>query len=136
MNMAIKQYLKEEMNKAHITQYALEKISGVPQPTIQRILKGSDPKVSTVKKLAQALNVSTGSLIEGNEENKVAELSPEYLKNIDKEILPDNISNLISFASPNTHKVLLELQKAYETGNLTDADMELLESIARRLAGD
>jgi transcriptional regulator with XRE-family HTH domain len=49
------------------SQAALARASGVPQPTINRILKGSSkgPEAATVRKLAQALNVPFDWLNEG-----------------------------------------------------------------------
>lgn len=51
-----------------ISQSALARISGVPQPTINRILKGGGkkgPETATVKKLAEALRVRFEWLMEG-----------------------------------------------------------------------
>ncbi len=48
-------------------QSALSRLSGVPQPTIARVLKGrtDTPELSTVKKLAAALGVTTTWLADG-----------------------------------------------------------------------
>lgn len=48
-------------------QSALSRLSGVPQPTIARVLKGTTdtPELGTVKKLAAALGVTVTWLIEG-----------------------------------------------------------------------
>lgn len=46
------------------SQKALERLSGVPQPTINRILKGNNPDIGTAKKLADALGVSITWLID------------------------------------------------------------------------
>lgn len=64
MQMTISEKLKREMNRVGVTQYSLEKLSTVPQPTIQRILKGSDPKASTIIKLANALGVPSSALLD------------------------------------------------------------------------
>lgn len=50
------------------SQSALARASGVPQPTINRILKGSSkgPEAATVRKLAQTLNVPFDWLNEGS----------------------------------------------------------------------
>lgn len=60
--------LDEAMTKAGYTQNGLARASGVPQPTINRILKGPNkrgPETETLRKLAQACNVSFDWLNEG-----------------------------------------------------------------------
>jgi len=70
---AFKDNLDKLMTEKGLSQYALAKISGVPQPTIQRALKGSNPRQDTVQKLAKALGRSSseliGDLIEGESSN-------------------------------------------------------------------
>lgn len=45
------------MSNAGVSQYALSKLTGVPQPTIQRLLSGEtqNPKMDTLKKLADCV---------------------------------------------------------------------------------
>lgn len=60
--------LDQAMTKAGFSQSSLARASGVPQPTINRILKGPNkrgPEVATLRKLAQACNVSFEWLNEG-----------------------------------------------------------------------
>jgi transcriptional regulator with XRE-family HTH domain len=60
--------LDEAMRKAGFSQNALARASGVPQPTINRILKGptkQGPETDTLRKLARACNVSFEWLHEG-----------------------------------------------------------------------
>lgn len=66
MHMSIKENLKREMDRVGMTQYALEKLSGVKQSSIGRILSGDthSPKEETVRKLAKALNIETGRLMD------------------------------------------------------------------------
>lgn len=64
--MELAERLKRAMMKRdNISQYALAKLSGVPQPTINRILKGlsKEPKRSTLDLLADKLGVSRDWLI-------------------------------------------------------------------------
>jgi putative transcriptional regulator len=50
------QYIRQE--RRHLTQSELAKMSGVSQSTIAQIEKGKkDPSISTLKKIASALNV-------------------------------------------------------------------------------
>jgi transcriptional regulator with XRE-family HTH domain len=63
--------LDEAMRKAGFSQNALARLSGVPQPTINRILKGptkQGPETDTLRKLARACNVSFEWLHEGTGE--------------------------------------------------------------------
>ncbi len=63
--MNIGDNLDEAMRARGIeSQVALGKLSGVPQPTIARILKGNTPDIGTAKKLADALQVSITWLID------------------------------------------------------------------------
>ncbi|RFP32450.1 helix-turn-helix transcriptional regulator [Duganella sp. BJB476] len=67
--MTIATRLDEAMQAARITsQSALARASGVPQPTINRILKGpgkKGPETATIAKLAAACNVTFEWLHEG-----------------------------------------------------------------------
>lgn len=62
--MNIKRLLKllEERN---ITRYRLSKLSGVNESTITRLIneKNKDPKLSTVKAIAKALDVDVNEII-------------------------------------------------------------------------
>lgn len=54
-----------------VSQASLARASGVPQPTISRILKGTgkqQPETDTLKKLAAACNVSFAWLLAGDGE--------------------------------------------------------------------
>lgn len=63
-SMGIKENLKTLMDARRVSQYELARQTGVPQPTIQRILSGEskDPKTATVDKLARFLGVDTPEL--------------------------------------------------------------------------
>lgn len=67
--MTIGTRLDEAMAHREIrSQSALARLSGVPQPTINRILKGGGkkgPETATIKKLADALEVRAEWLAEG-----------------------------------------------------------------------
>lgn len=56
--------LERAMREAHVTQYRLAKLSGVPQPTIARIISGEtrEPKRTTMDRLARALHRATETL--------------------------------------------------------------------------
>lgn len=69
LRMSIGNRLDKAMTDAKIpSQSALQRISGVPQATISRILKGNGkkgPETETIRKLAAACNVSFEWLNEG-----------------------------------------------------------------------
>ena len=46
------------------------------------------------------------------------------------------INQLLPAASPRTYASLEKLQQAYEKGDLTQDDLDLLDAIARRLTSD
>lgn len=60
----MREILQEEMTRRGWNAYKLEDASGVPQPTINRILSGKhgDPRSGTIKKLAEALRMTEGQL--------------------------------------------------------------------------
>lgn len=62
--MKIGERLKQIMEEQNLTANALAERSGVPQPTISRIVNGShgDPRTKTLEKLAAALNFSVSAL--------------------------------------------------------------------------
>lgn len=87
--MSIGDRLDQAMKAARITsQSELSRISGVPQATISRILKGTGakgPETETVKKLARACKVSFTWLNEG-EEPAVSHSVPVIDAYLDKRI--------------------------------------------------
>lgn len=119
MRMSIGDNLQREMDRVGVTQYSLEKLSKVPQPTIQRILKGSDPKASTIKKLAKALGVSSSVILDDGfgapEFIKVAEVREGYNKQ-------------------KAHPSVLLIDKAISSGKLTSEELDLVEALSKVLA--
>lgn len=85
--MKLREILKLKMDGAGDNPYSLSEKSGVPQPTIQRILSGQhdDPRSSTVKKLADAYGLSTGELRGETQELQVvsSRLLPTWSNQID-----------------------------------------------------
>lgn len=89
----------------HASQAALARASGVPQPTIARILKGTGrggPETETIRKLAGACNVDFSWLNDGSR-------APDR----SQDPLPQAIELLQLFhtASPAARKVILEAAK-------------------------
>ncbi len=78
--MNLPERLQALMTKKEMTQYSLAAVSGVPQPTIQRILTGKskDPRRSNIEKIANPLDTTAEYLLTGKQEpifnNKVIEL--------------------------------------------------------------
>ncbi len=89
--MTIGNRLDQAMKAARIkSQSELARISGVPQATISRILKGvgsKGPETETVKKLAKACRVTFSWLNEGTAEHADSEeASTDHYPAIDKRI--------------------------------------------------
>jgi|GEM_PF-6641408 len=79
--MTIGDRLDKAMKDAKIaSQSELQRLSGVPQATISRILKGvvgkRGPETETIRKLASACRVSFEWLIEGTESGQPASAAP------------------------------------------------------------
>lgn len=76
----LKQAMFDEAAKKRVSQSELSRRSGVPQPTISRILKGqvmTEPEMATIDALARAANVSFEWLRTGKEpRSSVHEPSP------------------------------------------------------------
>ncbi|MDQ5827238.1 MAG: helix-turn-helix domain-containing protein [Chloroflexota bacterium] len=64
--VALKDTLKRERRRAALTQEELAREAGVGIMTIRRIESGdiTEPRVSTLRKLAAALGISTRELVE------------------------------------------------------------------------
>ena len=60
----LRKNLEKEMASREWNAYVLSDRSGVPQPTIQRFLKGKigDPRANTVRKLASGLGITESAL--------------------------------------------------------------------------
>lgn len=72
--MGLPERLQAKMEAANLTQYALAGLSGVPQPTIQRILSGAsrEPRRSTLVKLAHHLQTTAEELLLGDRDTAPA----------------------------------------------------------------
>lgn len=79
------------------SQSALHRLAGVPQPTINRILKGTtaNPDTDTVKKLADALGVSLTWLLDG------VGRGPDRPKSGSKPSLPEEKGNVQVWDNPD-----------------------------------
>jgi SOS-response transcriptional repressor LexA len=63
-NLAVIRQLNELMARQDINQTEMARLSGVPQPTVHRILSGQsdDPKITILRKIAECLNTTLGEL--------------------------------------------------------------------------
>lgn len=101
--MTIASRLDEAMKAARIpSQAALARASGVPQPTINRILKGmgkNGPESGTLSKLAAACNVTFEWLHEGiGTPSRVAAQGETYLSEAPAAPLPADTVNSFSLS--------------------------------------
>lgn len=65
--------LQKIMDGKNISQYRLEKDSGVSQAQISRLLAGiCQPKLKTLQKLSKALGVSVSELIDDQQDKEIS----------------------------------------------------------------
>lgn len=84
--MNVNERIKDLMESRNLGQNEIARRSGVPQPTIKRIIDGEsrDPRLSNLVKISQALNVSLAELLglEVLEESSVVELRSSIIDTI------------------------------------------------------
>jgi len=86
--------IKELKKRAGLTNQALAELAGVPIGTLNKLLgsETKEPKLPTIFKIAQALNVSATYLIEGEKEKPASLMADELTE--DEKIfvsLPPNL---------------------------------------------
>lgn len=142
MRMCISDKLRQAMQSKGFSQYALAERSGVPQPTIQRILSKEtvSPKLSTIEKLAKAMQINpaelmgsaSGSLIKF-EQNVVGVQEPTHiypkggLSNIS-----EAINNCI-YLTPEAHKTINAILTAADEKALDDRDWVLIRNMFKTI---
>ena len=99
----LRKNLEKEMASREWNAYVLSDRSGVPQPTIQRFLKGKigDPRADTVRKLASGLGL-TEAYLRGFEEPKTSTSLHELIDKLSEEnkLLIEQLANkLVQSAS-------------------------------------
>ncbi|MFL1404216.1 helix-turn-helix domain-containing protein [Marinobacter sp. M1N3S26] len=122
METIYSEWLRKLMDKRGISQYKLASLSGVPQPTIQRILSGEskNPKADTLSKLSRALGSD--------------DFDDRYDLSRGETSVPPELNSLLSEASPRSYKQLMKIAEAAANGRLTEDDVNLLNAIAERIA--
>lgn len=122
METTYSEWLRKLMDERGVTQYRLSCLSGVPQPTIQRILSGEskNPKADTLSKLSRAL--------------KSEDFDDDYDLLVPESKVPVELKSLLSEASPRSYKQLMRIAEAAANGRLTEDDINLLNTIAERIA--
>lgn len=134
--MTISDRLRSAMKHAKIpSQAALSRESGVPQPTINRILQGkgtSGPELATVVKLANACRVRSEWLMSGNgsmlpsgaDESKIAEQPawpaglPQFERGIKAGRMDPRLLSALGVISEREAQVLAWFRMALEPGKL------------------
>jgi SOS-response transcriptional repressor LexA len=78
--MTIALRLRKKMNEKDLSENELSRRSGVPQPTIHRILNGDSntPRKATVEKLARTIGVTPEWLLFGPGHGNVLSVQPPY----------------------------------------------------------
>lgn len=69
----VKNYLNALKNKGNFTAKDIEKLSGIPEATVRKILSGetSDPRFDTVVKLVSAMGGSMNEIIENKQKKDI-----------------------------------------------------------------
>lgn len=107
------------------TQAELATLFGVSGVMIWSYRNGDKmPRMSTAIRIADALNINVEWLLTGK-----GQMNGPSIAN------SQSIQALIGVATPKSRATLEKLNKAAESGQLTEADLLLLEQIAARLAG-
>lgn len=114
------------------TQYSLAEKTGVPQPTIQRILSGEtrNPKIDTLQKLADQLGAelllpqTTADRLVMARDSKSCSTSASTVNDRGATYRID---------SPRIRAALDQIARAVENGTLTEPDLRLLAQLAERL---
>lgn len=117
--------IKSERKAKGLTQEVLGKIVGVGKSSVSQWENGLTKKMDGTNMVltAKALGVSPDWLATGKGEKQLSQPNT-------------NFSSLMAVASPKTHAILETLEKAYQQGRLTEDDLKLLDSIAKRLISE
>lgn len=95
---------------------------GVSQQVISKLERNLSDSSKGATLLASALDIDPIWLIDGeNQKTKIKESTSEY-----------DISGLMNVATPNSHRVLERIQKAFDNGSITEEDLQAIEAIAER----
>lgn len=114
--MGFAQRLKEAMDSTHTTMYRLSKILEVHPTTIKNWLDGkSEPKSSTIEKIATALDVSVMKLMDLEEKATQLSRDEELLKKIafEFDMPPEEVKEIVS----EQGEEIESLKKLIKVGN-------------------
>ncbi len=114
--------------KRNLTQSDLARETGIPQPNISRIEKGKlDITISTLKRIANALGVSPGVLLEvgrSQSEDKGVEWSRDALERVARHVIDPaspagsaekRLASLFSRVIPSRHSRYLAKREMYRS---------------------
>lgn len=111
----------------------LAKMFGVSDKGARKWIEGesipSTTKLPVIVKKFKDTGVTVEWLLSGDPEKLPIQTNNELQK-------LTNLSSLMSAATPRTHKALEAIEQAWKNGTLTEEDLNLLDTIARRLADD
>jgi transcriptional regulator with XRE-family HTH domain len=127
-----------------LSQNQLADISGVGQGTISKIERGGQECSAADIKLSLALDINPAWLSEGDERyipnwlaiGDIHTQLDDAQGNIEVAFQNIDISKLMPIASPATQDILKTLEEGLKQGRLKEADIQLLDTIAKRIIDD
>lgn len=137
--MSIGQRVEKLMNAKGWSEGELSRQSGVPQPTIHRIIKGESqsPRQQNIEKLAKAFGTTASDLWGERPFHppalELADAPQPYSQKESTEILLRQLSSAHAKASPKSQGVISRLIAAAEKGSLDDAAWTLIGNLLTEL---
>lgn len=133
--MAIGDRIAELMRDRDWSEGELSRQSGVPQPTIHRIITGDSqsPRQQNVEKIAKAFGTTSAVLWSEKEFNRAAETIGAYRPGSDVEQLVSQLSAVKEKASPKSQAVISRLIGAAQNGRLNDGAWTLIGNLLTEL---
>jgi transcriptional regulator with XRE-family HTH domain len=123
----IRKRIADRMVELGLSQTELGRLSGVPQPTIHRIMTGESqsPRQKNIDKISKALGVSPGWLWTGKSESVAAEDRQQLASNSPKK----------PTSKPGRARTKLEIRIVDEQGSKTFTSLEQEKPLAQAIQG-
>lgn len=133
--MAIAERIAELMRDRGWSEGELSRQSGVPQPTIHRIITGDSqsPRQQNVEKLAKAFGTTSAVLWSEKEFNKATETVGPHRSETSVDELVRQLSSAKVKASPKSQAVISRLIAAAQNGSLDESAWTLIGNLLTEL---
>lgn len=124
--------IRDTRKSLKLSQEALAEKAGVSQSLIHKLESGESSESRKLPGIAKALEVTSDWLATG-EEDALEGQEIRKRQGTDEAPEPLNIAGLMPLASPATQDILQTLERGLKEGRLSQDDIKLLETIAKRL---